>query len=413
MLPLQENISPYPKHFVESLQRQFDDISTDKHMAVAMVAVNNLPMIISGFGHVETETAFEYFLNSIKSHLKDKVSFIQISRIQRDIIAFIMIDDDAERCNAIPHIITQHIRGLHYSSTYGAIHMLGSVSYQLCDDITAPCIDLLDELYVELREPSQTQLHAPSRNAIQRQSRADMDIVNYINTAMHEDQFRMAYQPIIDANTGAIAYYEALLRVVKDTGELTTAGSLIPMAERMGLIDMIDDMVLDLVTEEMLQHPNLYVSFNVSNLTASSVVWLKKFQQIAKRHPSIIPRLMVEITETAMQLDMTRTAYFIAALQAEGAKVALDDFGSGYTSFRQLKSLSIDIIKIDGIFIRDLLDSKDNMLFIKTMLDFTNGFGLQTIAEFVENGEIAKILMDLGVHYMQGYYFGYPELDRQ
>ena len=122
-----------------------------------------------------------------------------------------------------------------------------------------------------------------------------------------------------------------------------------------------------------------------------------------------MPRMMVEITETAVHLDIKRTAYFVASLQSFGAMVALDDFGSGYTSFRQLKTLSVDIIKIDGVFVKDLVGNHDNMLFIKTMLDFTNGFGLKTVAEFVENGETAKLLMKLGVEYLQGYYFGFPE----
>ena len=102
-------------------------------------------------------------------------------------------------------------------------------------------------------------------------------------------------------------------------------------------------------------------------------------------------------------------AFFVASLQSMGCQVALDDFGSGYTSFRQLKALSVDMVKIDGIFIKDLVHSADNQFFVKTLLDFTHGFGLSTVAEFVENGEITKILLDMGVDYMQGYYFGKPE----
>ncbi len=98
----------------------------------------------------------------------------------------------------------------------------------------------------------------------------------------------------------------------------------------------------------------------------------------------------------------------MASLQAQGCQVALDDFGSGYTSFRQLKALSVDMVKIDGAFVKDLVDNADNRFFVKTLLDFTRGFGLKSVAECVENGEIAKMLMELGVDYLQGYYFGKP-----
>ncbi|MCB2082008.1 MAG: EAL domain-containing protein, partial [Rickettsiales bacterium] len=121
-------------------------------------------------------------------------------------------------------------------------------------------------------------------------------------------------------------------------------------------------------------------------------------------------RLVVEITETAAQRDLRQTAYFVAALQSLGCKVALDDFGAGYTSFRQLKSLSVDIVKIDGSYIRNLTANSENQLFIKTLLDFNHSYGLKTVAECVESGDVAKMLMDMHVDYMQGYYFGKVEL---
>jgi len=164
-----------------------------------------------------------------------------------------------------------------------------------------------------------------------------------------------------------------------------------------------------MVVKELRTDPDVVLAMNVSNLTTRNSKWLDRFVKVTNESPEISPRLIVEITETAAQRDLRRTAYFVAAIQAQGAQVALDDFGSGYTSFRQLKSLSVDMVKIDGAFIKDLVDNADNRFFVKTLLDFTNGFGLRAVAEYVENGEIAKMLMDLGVQYLQGYYFGRPE----
>ena len=172
---------------------------------------------------------------------------------------------------------------------------------------------------------------------------------------------------------------------------------------------MIDHMVLDMVIKELELAPQLVLAFNVSNLTTENAHWLQHFRDLLKDRPHIANRLIVEITETAAQRDLRRTAYFVASVQEMGCQVALDDFGSGYTSFRQLKSLSVDTIKIDGAFIRDLADNKDNRFFVKTLLDFTKGFGLKSVAEYVENGETAKMLMELGIDAMQGYYFGKPE----
>jgi EAL domain-containing protein (putative c-di-GMP-specific phosphodiesterase class I) len=176
----------------------------------------------------------------------------------------------------------------------------------------------------------------------------------------------------------------------------------------MGLIDIIDTMVMEMVIEELRRAPDVTLAFNVSNMTTENPVWLERMGELVKETPEIASRLIVEITETAIHRDLRRTAFFVASIQSMGCQVALDDFGSGYTSFRQLKALSVDIVKIDGVFIKDLAQNADNRFFVKTLLDFAQGFGLKTVAEFVETGEITKVLMEMGVDYMQGYYFGKP-----
>jgi len=167
-----------------------------------------------------------------------------------------------------------------------------------------------------------------------------------------------------------------------------------------------------MVVDELRNAPDVTLAFNVSNLTTENGVWLDTLTNLLKETPEIASRLIVEITETAVLRDLRRTAYFVASIQSMGCQVALDDFGSGYTSFRQLKALSVDMVKIDGVFIKDLAQSSDNRFFVKTLLDFAQGFGLQTVAEFVETGEVTKVLMEMGVDLMQGYYFGKPNNHR-
>ncbi len=100
------------------------------------------------------------------------------------------------------------------------------------------------------------------------------------------------------------------------------------------------------------------------------------------------------------------------AVRGLGCRVALDDFGAGYTSFRNLRALTVDVVKIDGSFVRDVALSKDNQLFIKSLVGLARGFGLRTVAECVESGEDARTLQDHGVDYMQGYFYGRPDLNR-
>ena len=121
-------------------------------------------------------------------------------------------------------------------------------------------------------------------------------------------------------------------------------------------------------------------------------------------------RLTVEITETAAISDLDETVKFVAALKALGVRVALDDFGAGYTSFRSLRRLGVDMVKIDGSFVQNLATHAEDELFVRTLIELARDFGIVTVGEWVGDEKTAKLLEQAGVAYMQGYFFGVPEL---
>ena len=119
----------------------------------------------------------------------------------------------------------------------------------------------------------------------------------------------MAYQPVIDSKTGNVSHYEALLRNVSDDGTISSAGALIPIAERMGLIHLIDIMVLEKVVVELENSDAICLAFNVSNLTTDDNIWLNRLKDLVGDKPEIAKRMIVEITETSIHRDLSRTAY--------------------------------------------------------------------------------------------------------
>lgn len=123
---------------------------------------------------------------------------------------------------------------------------------------------------------------------------------------------------------------------------------------------------------------------------------------LLKDRPDLAERLIVEVTETAAMQDLDESARFVASVRDLGCKVALDDFGAGYSSFRHLKTLTVDYVKIDGSYVSDIAANTDNQLFIRTLLDLAEGFGLKTIAECVESEAEATLLAEHGVTYLQG-----------
>lgn len=402
----------YPADFIARLSDAITQAQTKKQSgALFILSIDNLAMIISGYGH----EVCEQMMTQIEHEVADIIgSEDVIQRIQRDQFGIILHQLKDSEARYLAERIVSHIRQYGQLSPNGTLHVMGTIASVSFPDQAKTAEEALDYSFIAMRDGSpENTVHLfninDDRSAFSRQ---EMGLANYLSKAIIEKRLKMAYQPIIQAKTGEISHYEALLRLYSDDGKITSAGALIPIAERMGLIDIIDETTLQLVVEELRRDPNVNMAFNVSNITTRSSHWLERFTEAVQETPSIGPRMIVEITETAAQRDLRQTAFFIAEIQALGAQVALDDFGSGYTSFRQLKTLSVDMVKIDGAFVRDIVDNYDNRLFVKTLLEFTNAFGLKSVAEYVENGEIAKMLMELGVEYLQGYYFGRPENHR-
>ena len=232
-----------------------------------------------------------------------------------------------------------------------------------------------------------------------------------IVSCLKEDRFRLAFQPIVDATTGQPVLHEALLRMQDHSGEMIAAAHLIPIAEKLGLVRLIDRNVVQMAIGTLLAYPEAQITFNVSGITATDPRWFSQMTDILSMHREINPRLTVEITETVALSDLQETARFTASLRELGCKVAIDDFGAGYTSFRNLKALNIDLLKLDGSFCQDLKKNDDNEYFVRSLIDLAKNFDLKTVAEWVQSPDDAELLRDWGVDYLQGNLFGAATLE--
>jgi EAL domain-containing protein (putative c-di-GMP-specific phosphodiesterase class I)/GGDEF domain-containing protein len=397
----------YPPAFMRHLHKSIHhSIETGECGVFILLAINNLAMIIDGYGFETSEKV----LADIKQVISGALGAHDcVERIHRDQMGIVLADCDRKCAEKRAMEFKTLIQMLALQHTVGPLHItctLGSVCFP---NPATTVADALDKAYIALNHNNNVIFSAyEETNYDSDKSRQQMGMANYLHDAIVENRLRLAFQPIIRASTGKVGHYETLLRIVDEEGHISSAGPLIPVAERMGLIEIIDRLVVERVIAELRNHPTVELAFNISSVTTGNPEWVRYLASLLKDDLSIASRMIVEITETAAQRDLRETAYFVASVQALGCQVSLDDFGSGYTSFRQLKALSVDMLKIDGGFIRDITDNADNRFFVKTLLDFTAGYGLHTVAEFVENGEVAKMLMKMGVEYMQGYYFSEP-----
>lgn len=218
----------------------------------------------------------------------------------------------------------------------------------------------------------------------------------------------MALQPVVEASTRAVAFREALLRVTCDGGRVETAAHVIPALERAGLVHLADARMLELAADHLSSHPGERVSVNVSALSIDRPDWLTALSAHLGSRPGIASRLILELTETAAIRDPDGVRRTLDAVKTLGVAVALDDFGAGHTSFRHLRNLPIDMVKIDGAFIQNLSRSADDRFFVRTLIDLAHHLGLTTVAEWIEDEESAALLDGWGVDFFQGELFGPP-----
>ena len=236
-------------------------------------------------------------------------------------------------------------------------------------------------------------------------SRCAIEIVH----GLKENNFTLAYQPIVNAKTKEVEFHEGLLRMKCDNGDIVEAGHLVPISEKLGLVRLIDQLVVFKVLSALRQFPQAKIALNISGVTANDPRWFGKLTEILEENIDITNRLTVEITETVALNDIDQTVRFIEKLHTLGCKIAIDDFGAGFTSFKNLKVLNVDKVKIDGSFCEDISNNQDNQFFVHTLIELSKKFNLEVVAEWIENEADAELLTSWGVDYLQGRLYGMAE----
>jgi EAL domain-containing protein (putative c-di-GMP-specific phosphodiesterase class I) len=189
------------------------------------------------------------------------------------------------------------------------------------------------------------------------------------------------------------------------------AGYFVPAAEQMGIVHLVDRFALETAVGALAEHEELILGVNVSGTAAADPAWLQGFVDHVRENREVADRLVVELTETASLHQFEENARFVSQLREMGVKVAIDDFGAGFTSFRNLKMMHVDVVKIDGSFVKDLSASPENQVFVRTLTGLAKNFDMKVVAEWVGSDQDAALLESFGVDYFQGFHFGEPELE--
>jgi diguanylate cyclase (GGDEF)-like protein len=244
------------------------------------------------------------------------------------------------------------------------------------------------------------------------QRRVNIRVTDEIVTALNEHRIVIAFEPVVEARSRGAAFYECLVRMEQDDGQVLLAPDIVPVAEKLGLIRLVDHRVLEFVVTELANSPNVQLSLNISPDTTMDPDWWASIESLMRAHPGAAERLIVEITETVAIQDIDDVRGFVTRLKNFGSRIAIDDFGAGYTSFRNLRKLGVDIVKIDGAFVQNIARSADDRAFVQTLIDLARRLEIKTVAEWVQDEESAAMLRDWGCDYIQGRLIGLASSQR-
>lgn len=343
-----------------------------------------------------------------------------VARLGGDEFAILMPECDEEGAKILSRKIIDELSAIQL--TYGTVKhkvstSIGIVHYPLHDADVHELMGFADLAMYKAKASGKGTFHTFSPDD---QTRDQLETrvfwKHQIEQALEEHLFILHYQPILELETDTIKHYEVLIRMRDShTNEIRMPGKFIEIAEEVGLIQSIDHYVMQhaMIKLAKLEQQGVPVklAINLSGSVIDAPVLLPFIKKLINKTEINPANLIFEVTETAAVSNLQQAKLMMTAIKALGCQFSLDDFGVGFASFNYMRQLPVDIIKIDGIFIKDLHVNEDDQLFVRALIDVAKGLGRKTIAEFVENEQIMSLLRSYGVDYAQGYYIGRPEAE--
>jgi diguanylate cyclase (GGDEF)-like protein len=382
-------------------------------LAVMLCSIDNLGVINESYGFDVADQVISLVAQRLKTRLRGGDA---IGRFSGNKIGLVVLNcSEAEMATAAERFVDatrDEIVATDQGPVSATISIGGVLAPRFARD-AAEAVARAQEALDQVRNGKRSIFNAyqPSPERVS-ERRRNLALADEIVRSLNDRRIRLAYQPIVNAKDRSIAFHECLVRLESPNGEIASAAHIVPVAEKLGLIRLLDVRVWELAARDLFECADARVSINVSTRTTADPAWLRNMAAMLNAHPGVAERLVVEITESAAIHDVAETRRLVETLQGCGAKVAIDDFGAGFTSFRALKSLGVDLIKIDGAFVENALTTPTDKAFVMALADLAKSLGAQTVAEWVGDEATAVELAHWGIDYLQGCHTGSAFIDR-
>ncbi|TAK47691.1 MAG: bifunctional diguanylate cyclase/phosphodiesterase [Xanthobacteraceae bacterium] len=400
-------------YLVEALNEMLEGAAKfRKPFGFLVVAVDHLARLNDAFGFEVADEVINELARRIRMRLRGGDI---LGRLSGNKLGLILRDCTMEDMKIAAERFLVTIRDQPVSTSSGAVVVTASIGGVVAPrhgrsavDIISRAQEALDMAKRRRRGSFRCWLPNVERDA---RRRTNIRITDEIVTALNDRRIMLAFEPVADIVTRQPAFHECLVRMRGVGGEVRLANDVVPVAEKLGLIRLVDHRVLELVVAELAANPAIRLSLNISPDTTADPDWWGGLDGLLRAHPGVAERLIVEITETTAIQDIDDVRGFVTRLKNLGSRIAIDDFGAGYTSFRNLRRLGVDIVKIDGAFVQNIVSSADDRAFVQTLIDLARRLGLETVAEWVQDEAATALLKEWGCHYIQGHAIGLAALE--
>jgi diguanylate cyclase (GGDEF)-like protein/PAS domain S-box-containing protein len=400
----------------EVLEKTRDE---DSQHALCYLDLDQFKIINDTCGHV----AGDELLRQLGALLQDCVRREDtLARLGGDEFAVLMtncsLNQAARVANALRQAIVDY-RFLWGENSFSIAVSIGLVPISRTSESIAGVLSAADTACYAAKDDGRNRIHIYEENDAELARRyREIEWIAKINSALEEDRFKLCYQPIVPVdseNDYGQQHYELLVRMEDEKGHLIKPVSFLPAAERYKYSVRIDRWVVGTALDWLYSNPShvedlFLCSINLSGHSLGDEEFLAFV--LAKLDATGVPahKICFEVTETAAIANLSSATRFIQEIKERKCRFALDDFGSGLSSFAYLKQLPVDFIKIDGLFVRDIVEDPIDKAMVKSINDVAKVMDKQTIAEFVETQATLEMLRDLGVDYAQGHFISEPRL---
>jgi len=399
------------RKFEDSLR--YEIIRSMRHQrtfSVIMVDLDNFKYINDTFGHPIGDLVLRELSALLASGLRKGDV---LARLGGDEFAIMLPETDAVNGVQVAHKLHKALGNKEFEMPEGRIRCTASFSLVNYPDDGKTEVEIYSAMDVVLYKAK-----ARGKNQVMtadsEEDRSMMTIFkqgDFLRAALREDRIEAHLQPIVQLADGSVNAFEVLVRI-RDGEVIVPAGEFIEVVEELGMAQELDREVfrkgLAHYAKIDRDYPQARFFFNLFPRSFNDLEWVRGIPEMVRGAGVSCDRIVLEITEREALPNLTQVRAVIEELRGTGIQVALDDFGSGFSSFLYLKYLPVDFVKIEGSFVQQIVNDTRDRIMVEHINSMAHQFGLKTIAEFVEYEATAKMLAEIGVDCAQGYYFGKP-----